>query len=237
MKVHNEVKEHKCEHCGKGFNKIYLLQQHLNVHTGMKPFKCTACPKTFASYPNWRKHSKNMHNILTTNVKSVLNENNNQKPVKAAVLKGKMLTEAFVDNKINDSVSLCDNNAPDNLETVEPMVNDVSIDLNNTEYSLDESIDPHWDISNLDPIILQLLEENMDGLNEDVDNINDLHKELWVPSPTIPPGMFWFLLFLSNNIQYHHHQPINVPTAGAQAFLMDYPQREQVIMGPVQIGC
>jgi hypothetical protein len=26
---------------------------------------------------------------------------------------------------------------------------------------------------------------------------------------------------------YHHHQPINVPTAGAQAFLM-YPQRERV---------
>jgi hypothetical protein len=39
----------------------------------------------------------------------------------------------------------------------------------------------------------------------------------------------------------HHHQPINVPTAGAQAFLMDYPQGEQAIThhaGPVRIdGC
>jgi hypothetical protein len=26
-----------------------------------------------------------------------------------------------------------------------------------------------------------------------------------------------------------HHQPINVPTAGAQAFLMDYPQGERAI--------
>jgi hypothetical protein len=25
----------------------------------------------------------------------------------------------------------------------------------------------------------------------------------------------------------NHHQPINVPTAGAQAFLMDYPQGER----------
>jgi hypothetical protein len=25
-----------------------------------------------------------------------------------------------------------------------------------------------------------------------------------------------------------HHQPINIPTAGAQAFLMDYPQGERV---------
>jgi hypothetical protein len=26
-----------------------------------------------------------------------------------------------------------------------------------------------------------------------------------------------------------HHQPINVPNAGAQAFLMDYPQGERAI--------
>jgi hypothetical protein len=35
---------------------------------------------------------------------------------------------------------------------------------------------------------------------------------------------------------FHHHQPINVPTAGAQAFLMDYPQGERAIThhaGPV----
>jgi hypothetical protein len=38
---------------------------------------------------------------------------------------------------------------------------------------------------------------------------------------------------------YHHHQPINVPTAGAQAILMDYPQGERAIThhaGPVRIG-
>jgi hypothetical protein len=37
----------------------------------------------------------------------------------------------------------------------------------------------------------------------------------------------------------HHHQPINVPTAGAQAFVMDYPQGERAIThhaGPVRIG-
>jgi hypothetical protein len=38
---------------------------------------------------------------------------------------------------------------------------------------------------------------------------------------------------------FHHHQPINVPTAGAQAFLMDYPQGERAIThhaGPLRIG-
>jgi hypothetical protein len=36
-----------------------------------------------------------------------------------------------------------------------------------------------------------------------------------------------------------HHQPINVPTAGEQAFLVDYPQGERAIThhaGPVRIG-
>jgi hypothetical protein len=36
-----------------------------------------------------------------------------------------------------------------------------------------------------------------------------------------------------------HHQPINVPTAGAQAFLIDHLQGERVITlhaGPVRIG-
>jgi hypothetical protein len=38
---------------------------------------------------------------------------------------------------------------------------------------------------------------------------------------------------------HHHYQPINVPTAGTQAFLMDYPQGERAIthhVGPVRIG-
>jgi hypothetical protein len=36
-----------------------------------------------------------------------------------------------------------------------------------------------------------------------------------------------------------HNQPINVPTARTQAFLMDYPQGERAIThqaGPVRIG-
>jgi hypothetical protein len=41
------------------------------------------------------------------------------------------------------------------------------------------------------------------------------------------------------NDHHHHHQPINVPTAGAQAFLMDYTQGERAIShyaGPVRVG-
>jgi hypothetical protein len=38
------------------------------------------------------------------------------------------------------------------------------------------------------------------------------------------------------DLDNHHHQPINVPIAGAQAFLMDYLQGEQALAhhaGPV----
>jgi hypothetical protein len=40
-------------------------------------------------------------------------------------------------------------------------------------------------------------------------------------------------------ISARHHQPINAPTAGAQAFLMDYPQGEGAIThhaGPVRVS-
>jgi hypothetical protein len=38
---------------------------------------------------------------------------------------------------------------------------------------------------------------------------------------------------------HHHHQPIHVPTAGAQAFLMDHCEGERALthhVGPVGIG-
>jgi hypothetical protein len=40
-------------------------------------------------------------------------------------------------------------------------------------------------------------------------------------------------------IDHYHNPPFNIPTAGAQAFLMDYPQGERAIThhaGPVRIG-
>ena len=30
----------KCDHCGKGFSSAILLEYHMNVHLGLKPFKC-----------------------------------------------------------------------------------------------------------------------------------------------------------------------------------------------------
>jgi hypothetical protein len=41
------------------------------------------------------------------------------------------------------------------------------------------------------------------------------------------------------SLNFHHHQPINVPTAGAQAFLMNNTKEERAIThhaGPVWVG-
>jgi hypothetical protein len=44
---------------------------------------------------------------------------------------------------------------------------------------------------------------------------------------------------MQKTLHHHHHQPIKVRTAGAQAFLMDQPQGKRAIThnaDPVRIG-
>jgi hypothetical protein len=51
--------------------------------------------------------------------------------------------------------------------------------------------------------------------------------KIWFVNVLCSPIKLIVYMFLSplqyfDLVRYHHHQPINVPTAGAQAFLMDY---------------
>ena len=45
-----------CSRCGKRFRSRSEIEQHINTHTGAKPFKCTVCSRGFANRANHRTH-------------------------------------------------------------------------------------------------------------------------------------------------------------------------------------
>ena len=58
-RLNNESK--KCEECGKGFITPSKLQRHSYSHSGLRPFQCTICAKSFSQSANLKTHIKNTH--------------------------------------------------------------------------------------------------------------------------------------------------------------------------------
>lgn len=62
MKTQSLFARHKClkficYYCGKEFRRMSLLKEHLNSHTGAKPYECDVCKKTFSRYFNLKRHT------------------------------------------------------------------------------------------------------------------------------------------------------------------------------------
>jgi len=47
---------HVCTFCGKNFGRRGLLDVHVRIHTGEKPFRCDVCGKQFNQKGNLKSH-------------------------------------------------------------------------------------------------------------------------------------------------------------------------------------
>ena len=56
----DRITKYLCPHCGKGFRNRTLYTDHLNIHTGARPYSCGECGKTFRLKVVLRRHEE-MH--------------------------------------------------------------------------------------------------------------------------------------------------------------------------------
>ena len=54
----DDQKKYRCDTCGKGFIDNHRLSDHINVHTGEKPYKCKFCSSSFASKGTHAMHER-----------------------------------------------------------------------------------------------------------------------------------------------------------------------------------
>ncbi|XP_054284175.1 zinc finger protein 835-like isoform X2 [Macrosteles quadrilineatus] len=53
-----QVKNWTCDQCGKRYLSRNMLEEHMNVHTGNRPYICSQCGKDFASKYTFKAHEK-----------------------------------------------------------------------------------------------------------------------------------------------------------------------------------
>ena len=57
----DDQKPLRCDQCGKGFMRYSTLEDHVNIHTGNKPFMCSHCVNCYSNSSNLSNHIKEKH--------------------------------------------------------------------------------------------------------------------------------------------------------------------------------
>ena len=65
----NSKKPVHCPKCGKGFISNQVLEGHMNMHLGLKPYKCDLCETSFQNPSNKLAHMKKVHHIFPSKSK------------------------------------------------------------------------------------------------------------------------------------------------------------------------
>lgn len=105
---------------------------------------------------------KNIHNVTNVDLKVYYNEADTQNDMK-------ITTEENLDVNPSSSVSLESLDGP-------------SFDGSNESCG--------WRFDDLDPHVMEMIEENLDALDARTNDISEIEADLWVQSPTIPIGEF-----------------------------------------------
>lgn len=59
--VHQQIRSHVCEQCGKCFVAFTNLERHMFTHTGERPFACDQCDKSFSQSNTLKTHKQSVH--------------------------------------------------------------------------------------------------------------------------------------------------------------------------------